>query len=309
MESEGSISAKEVTKMGGYSSDDTDTENYNNPSNVSMAQDQYVLTCSECYKAFPARNFRGQCPEFRMCETCKNNNPEISRYLEKYVYEPMANKTWKPFETRLKRLTRKCNELERDIKEYKRQYCKGCENMKIDSLSDSDSETDSDDLEQPNMVLANPVAEAVKPLLLSSSESSSNLNTSSDSDTSSSSTSSSGSSSSSGTSSSSSSGSSSGSRSGTNSSSSSGSSSSSSSSSSSDSFPSSSNLKGKEGAEDMKKENAKKAKHGAVGDGEEKNGKTWRILHGLIDKCESLGQIISSCKSENMDNKAEKIDE
>lgn len=59
----------------------------------------------------------------------------------------------------------------------------------------------------------------------------------------------------------------------------------------------------------MKKENAeqaetspeygKKAKYNAVENGEEKPGKTWKILHGLIDKCESLGEIISSCKSEN----------
>lgn len=45
----------------------------------------------------------------------------------------------------------------------------------------------------------------------------------------------------------------------------------------------------------------KKAKHTAFGKGEEKTGKTWKILHGLIDKCESLGEIISSCKSENAD--------
>ncbi|EDW62539.1 uncharacterized protein [Drosophila virilis] len=85
--------------------------------------DLYVLTCTECHHAFPPHYFRGQIREFRMCEMCKKNNPEIYKYLEKYVYHPRRNKSWQPFQQRLDGIAQKCELLKTELTAYKRQYC------------------------------------------------------------------------------------------------------------------------------------------------------------------------------------------
>ncbi|ALC39608.1 maker503 [Drosophila busckii] len=88
-----------------------------------QTQDAYLLICTECFSLYPPRYFSGQFAVFRMCRPCQRKNVELCSYLEKYVYEPLREKRWEPFQVRLDRLASKCEELENELKDYKRKYC------------------------------------------------------------------------------------------------------------------------------------------------------------------------------------------
>lgn len=77
-----------------------------------------MLTCTECYHVFPPRYFRGQIREFRMCETCKQKNPEICQYLDKYIYHPDPINNRSP----VQKIVQKCELLKLKLTFSKRQY-------------------------------------------------------------------------------------------------------------------------------------------------------------------------------------------
>ncbi|KRG06850.1 uncharacterized protein Dmoj_GI27093, partial [Drosophila mojavensis] len=79
------------------------------------------LACTECFNVFPPSDFEGQLDEFRMCRPCIYRNPELWRFLSKYIYYPIDAVT--PL-TPLQKVVQKCELMILKLKFSTRQYDK-----------------------------------------------------------------------------------------------------------------------------------------------------------------------------------------